>query len=372
MPYTDHVSPADVDLLLGETTGPSVSIHLPTSLVTQDTDKDRIVLKNLRSEAFDQLVARGLRRPDAEAVLLPVDAVLEDDGFWPYLSDGLAIYCSPDVHTLHRLPVRFEPEVRVGDRFHLRPLIPLLSEGGVFFVIAVSEQRVRLFEGTRQHLKPVEVPGLPTDMTGALARLGREPGRQPHRRWQGDEGQKLLYRMFFEQIDRALRPEYRQHGDPLVFAGVEYLFPIFRDAICYRKLLDTFVSGNVDRMAVDDLHARAWPLVEPVFAAPRQAAIASYRALQGTGRTSADLATILGAAHDGRVQTLFVQESATVFGTFDEARRDLEVHETAGPQDLDLIARAARWAYGTGATIFAGESPEIPEAAPLAAVFRYA
>jgi hypothetical protein len=372
VPYTDHVNPADIDLLLEAQEGPCVSFHLPTSVVTRETEQDRIVLKNLRAEAFEQLTGRGLRRPDADAILLPVDALLEDEGFWPYLSDGLAIYCSPDVHTVHRLPLRFEPAVRVGDRFHLRPLIPLLSQGGVFFVITVSQQRVRLFEGTRHHLAPIEVPGLPADMTSALGRLGREPGREPLRRWQGDEGQKLLYRMYFEQIDRALRPQYRQHADPLVFAGVDYLFPIFRDAVCYPGLLDGFVTGNVDQMSADDLHARAWPLVEPVFEQPRQAAIASFRALEGTGRTSTDPETILTAARDGRIQTLFLQQSASLFGSFDEAGRTLEIHEPAGPQELDLIARAARWAYGTGATLFTGEPPEIPADSPLAAIFRYA
>lgn len=372
MPHTDHVSTDDIDLLLEAQAVPCVSFHLPTSAFTRETDQDQIILKNLRSEAFEQMTAMGLRRPDAEAILLPVDVLLEDASFWPYLSDGLAIYCSPDVHAIHRLPIRFEPVVRVGDRFHLRPLIPLLSESGVFFVITVSQQQVRLYEGTRHHLEPVEVPGLPADMTSALGRLGRERGREPLRRWQGDEGQKLLYRMYFEQLDRALRPEYHRHNDPLIFAGVDYLFPIFKNAICYRKLLDRFVSGNVDKMTPVELHARAWPLVEPVFTEARQTAIATFRALEGTGRTSTDPKTILGAALDGRIQTLFLQDSATLFGAFDEARRVVEIHDTAGSQDLDLMAQAARWAYGTGAALFTGEAAEIPVATPLAATFRYA
>lgn len=372
MPYTDHIAAEDVDLLLAEQEGPCVSIHLPTSVVTQDTDKDRIVLKNLRAEAFEQLSGRGLRRPDAEAVLWSVDDILEDESFWPYLSDGLAIYTSRRVHAVYRLPVRFEPDVRIGDRFHLRPLIPLLTEDGVFFIVAVSQNRVRLFEGTRHHVQPIEVEGLPADMAEALRRRGRDPDREPLRRWQGDEGQKLLYRTYFQQIDRALRREYREHADPLVFAGVDYLFPIFRDAVSYRKLLDQPITGNPDQMSAAELHAKAWPIVEPVLAQPRRAALASYRALQGTGRTSTDLETILGAALDGRVQALFVRQSAILFGIFDEARRTLEVHDLPGAHDLDLVARAARWAYGTGAEIFAGEPPEIPEDTPLAAVFRYA
>lgn len=372
MAYTDRILERDIDELLADHAGPCVSIYLPTSVITEDTDKDRIRLKNLRSEAFDQLTARGLRRPDAEAILLPVDDILEDDSFWPYLSDGLAIYASPGMHAHYRVPMSPPPTVRVGDRFHLKPLLPLLTEDGVFHIVAVSQSEVRLLEGTRHHVTPIEIGGAPGNMAEALRRRGRDPGRAPLRRWQGDEGQKLLYRQFFTQIDRALRPEYGRHGAPLVFAGVDYLFPIYREAAAYRYLVDAYIAGNPDQMTARELHARAWPIVEPVFARPRQDALQTYRSLQGSGRTSADLETILGAALDGRVDTLFVDLSADVSGTFDETRRIIAVHEEPEPGDRDLAAQAARWAFGTGARIFAGELPEIPEGGPVAAIFRYA
>lgn len=372
MPYTDHLRDDDMDRLLGETTGPCVSVYLPTSPVTQHTDKDRITLKNLRGEAFDRLQDQGVGRSDAEAILLPVDDILEDDGFWPYLSDGLAIFSSPRTHAVYRLPLSPAPSVGVGERFILKPLIPLLTEDGLFHIIAVSQDEVRLFEGTRHHVSEVHLDTLPGNIADALRMRGREPGRGPLRRWQGDEGQKLLYRKFFLQIDRALRPYYGSHSDPLVLAGVDYLFPIFREACSYRHLAEEAIVGNPEHLTAADLHAKAWPIVEPIFARPRREALETYRALQGTGRTSDDLETILGAALDGRVATLFVSLRAEPFGTFDPAARTAEVRDAPQPGDVDLAAQAARWAYGTGAEIFGGEPPDIPEGGPVAAVFRYA
>lgn len=371
MPYTDHIAADDIDRLVGDHAGPCVSIYLPTSVITEDTDKDRIRLKNLRSEAFDQLTGRGLRRPDAEAILLPVDDLLEDDSFWPYLSDGLAIFASPEMHALYRVPMAPPPGVRVGDRFHLKPLLPLLTEDGVFHIVAVSQSEVRLLEGTRHHVTPVEIGGAPGNMADALRRRGRDPDRAPLRRWQGDEGKAAVPSVLHAGRSRApagVRQTWRAAG----VRGVDYLFPIYREATAYRYLVDQPISGNPDQMTASELHARAWPIVAPVFARPRQEALQAYRSLQGSGRTSTDLETILGAALDGRVDTLFVELSAEVFGAFDPTRRTMTVHGEPQPGDRDLAAQAARWAFGTGARIFAGEPPEIPEGGPLAAIFRYA
>ncbi|MGH6885279.1 MAG: hypothetical protein ACREGK_04310, partial [Geminicoccales bacterium] len=237
MHHTDHISQDDIDRLLGETTGPCVSIYLPTTPITPHTDQDQIRLKNLRAEAFERLTARGIRRPDAEAILLPVDEVLEDRGFWPYLSDGLAIFCSPATHALFRVPLSPQSTIDVGERFLLKPLLPLLTEDGIFYVLAISENQTRLFEGTRHHVAEVQLKDLPASMSAALALRGRDPDRLPMRRWQGDEGQKILYRKYFLQIDRALRPLYGDFSDPLVIAGVEYLVPIFREASSYLHLV---------------------------------------------------------------------------------------------------------------------------------------
>jgi Bacterial archaeo-eukaryotic release factor family 3 len=260
----------------------------------------------------------------------------------------------------------------VGDRFLLKPLLPLLTEDGIFYVLAISENQARLFEGTRHHIGEIHLEGLPAHMTAALAMRGRDPGQLPHRRWQGDEGQKVLYRKYFLQIDRALRPLYGNFSDPLVIAGVDYLVPIFREASSYRHLVAAGISGNPEHLGAQELHAKAWPIVEPVLAEPRRAALERYHALRGTDRVSDDLETVMTAALDGRVESLFLNLAVTISGVFDPAIRSAVVHDTPQPGDVDLSAAAARWAYRTGAEIFAGEPPAVPEGSSIAAVFRYA
>ena len=141
-----------------------------------------------------------------------------------------------------------------------------------------------------------------------------------------------------------------------MIAGVDYLLPIFREASSYRHLVVQEIPGNPEHLSAQELHAKAWPIVEPILAEPRRAALEKYRALRGTGQTSDDLETVLSAALDGRVESLFLN-LAIAYGVFDHAARSAIVRDAPEPGDVDLSARAARWAYRTGADIFGGEPP---------------
>lgn len=54
------------------------------------------------------------------------------------------------------------------DRFHLKPLLQLLSGDGQFYILALSQNQVRLFQGNRYHVSGVELTDLPTSMAEAL------------------------------------------------------------------------------------------------------------------------------------------------------------------------------------------------------------
>ncbi len=117
---------------------------------------------------------------------------------------------------------------------------------------------------------------------------------------------------------------------------------------------------------------KAWPLVEPLLDAPWREALERLDSLRGTDRVTDDVATILGAAYDGRVQTLFLDLEANVFGTFDFETRDTVVHGAdAGVKGDDLASLAGRWVYDRGGEVYATTNAELPDGTPLAAIMRY-
>ena len=373
MPHTDPLSLGDLDALLDERSGPCVSIFLPTSRVTRNTEADRIRLKNFRAQAFERLMAEHeLRRPDAEALLEPLDELLDDGGFWPYLSDGLAVFLSPASHAVFRVRQSFEPHLALGERFVIKPLLPLLTGDGTYYVLALSANAVSIYSGSREGAAKMSVRDLPANMFEALEALGRDGTRHPNKLWEGDDGDKILYRKYFRTVDRALRRLYGTQSAPLVLAGVEYLLPIFREVCSYRYVLSEGIHGNPEELTPEQIHGAAWPLVEPILDAPRREALEQLRALRGSTRVTADLKTILAAAYDGRVQTLLLEVDADLYGTFEPGTRELRV---TGPKpgngDVELCGRAARWVHQRGGEVFSATHAEIPGEEPLVAVMRY-
>ena len=104
---------------------------------------------------------------------------------------------------------------------------------------------------------------------------------------------------------------YGNSRAPLVLAGVEYVRAIYRDVNTYPHLLEAGISGSPDRTSTEELHTRAWALMEPHFARERDNAAAAYREALGTGRASASFGDVLTAAEAGRIEVLFVPTGAS-------------------------------------------------------------
>ena len=123
---------------------------------------------------------------------------------------------------------------------------------------------------------------------------------------------------------------------------------IYRGVSRYAPLAPGGVAGNPERSRPDELHARAWPLVEPLFKQARQAALARFRQLAGTGRTSTNLAEILPAVSQGRVEILFVATDRQQWGTFDDEPLGTALRDAERGNEDPLTGRR-REAYSGGA-----------------------
>ena len=177
--------------------------------------------------------------------------------------------------------------------------------------------------------------------------------------------------LFRSKINEALPAALTGGSSPLVLAGVEYLFPLYRAANSYPHLLEGGIPGNPDELAPEALHAKAWPLVEPAFASARENAAAQYGRLAGTGQTTTDVREAILAASYGLVAVLFVANGVQVWGSFNPATNKGQVSPLPGPGDEDLLDLTAIKTILSGGTVYAVAPEQVPEQAPLAALFRY-
>jgi hypothetical protein len=119
----------------------------------------------------------------------------------------------------------------------------------------------------------------------------------------------------------------------------------------------------------------AWEIVEPVLNAGRQKAWNLYGDLKGTGRASSRYDEILPAAHDGRIDTLFVARGVRLWGSYDEKNRKVRLEENQDDQNSasgeDLLGLAAAQTFLNGGQVYAVPQQEVPDGQAMAAVFRY-
>jgi hypothetical protein len=366
---------------------PRVTIYMPTFRAGVETQQNPIRLKNLLRSVQEKLVESGMESTDAAELMTPVRELVDDQAFWQTQSDGLAIFRSPEVFRAYRLPATLDELALVNDRFHLKPLFTLLAEDQPFYVLAISLKSIRLIAATRHHAEELEIPGVPQSLTEALGDLTRRysqfqvgtssktVARSPifHGHGTGEDNLKAEIVQFFNLADKALL-KYMDRDVPVVLAGVEYLLPRYKETTEHPQVLDEGLTGNAEGLSPEELRDMAWEIVEPVLTADRRKAAGRYGDLQGTGRASSRYEEILPAAHDGRIDTLFVARGVRLWGTYDEKKREVRLQEDqdrAQRGGEDLLDLAAVKTFLNGGKVFAVPQQEVPDGQAMAAVFRY-
>lgn len=362
-----------------------VSIYMPTHRSGEHTKQDPIRLRNLLKKAEAKLIQAGLRTVDAKKLLQPARELQGYSPFWRHLADGLAMFIASDLMHDYRLPFPFEELVVVGRRFHVKPLLPLLTGDGQLFILALSQNGVRLLRGTRYSVAEIELEDVPAGLAETLRHddRGRPIQSHPHQtggrsreatffgHGVGAERDKKHILRYFRQIDQGVREALPDAATPLVLAGVEYLFPLYREASTYPRLLEQGIPGSPEELSAEDLHRGAWAIAQPDFLKVRRQSAGLYRHLAGSERASAEIERIIPAAHQGRVEVLFAALEVQRWGRFDPEASQITFYERPEPGAEDLLDYAALHTLIHEGTVYAVERREVPDQEVCAAIFRY-
>lgn len=386
----------ELKALVESAEGTCVSIFMPVTREPDRQDENRITLKNLLRQAREHLAAydAALRVPDVQRLLQPAEDLLGSGRVWADQGTGLALFLAPDFSQIYSLPLEFEELVVVGKRFHLKPLLPLFTNNNRFYILALSQNEVRLFQARRYNIDEIELESVPTSLAEALPY--EDPEKQLQHRtsrkisgatspdgapiFHGHEAsaqKKGVIRRYFREVDAGLRTLLANEDAPLVLAAVSYLIPIYRDANTYSHVVEDGIPGNPEELKPAELRQRAWEVVGPRFAQAQAEAAERFRQLANAGQASNDISEIIPAAYYGRVDTLFTTLNRQQWGTFDHATGDVRLHSEPGPGLQDLLDVAAIRTFLNSGTVYAVDAGAVPrveaarEPSLLAAIFRY-
>jgi hypothetical protein len=349
-----------------------VSIYLPTTPLTQDVVRSHTELKNLSKQAFVQLEDAGFDKRRLALMRERMDDLLEDGAFWRLQANSLAVLMTPDDLRTFRLANKLRESVEVSDRFHLKPLLRAVAFPHTAFVLAISENAVRLVEvSADSNPQDVPVPGLPKDAAGAVHKSTLN-SRSPTGRIQGSEGQKVRLAQYARIVDAAMRPLLAGLDVPLILAASQPLASIYRSVNSYPGLLAEGVMHTGDRTSNIDLAAAARPVLDRRYAEDLKTVRQRFEERASAGRTYTELDDVARASTFGAVDTLLVDIEASVHGTIDESSGALTLAEAAGPSSYDVLDEIAGRVIGSGGRVLAVRSSDIPGGGPIAALLRYA
>ncbi|MCJ7622523.1 MAG: hypothetical protein MUO76_03395 [Anaerolineaceae bacterium] len=388
----DILTKTDLEQLMHEEQQWCVSIYMPTHRTGVETQQDPIRMKNLLSEAEKRLSDQGFGARDVQKMLEPASKLLQASYFWQHQSDGLAIFLSGDSAHTYRLPLSFEELVMVDDHFYIKPLLPLITGDGQFYILALSQNEIRLLNCTRYGVSEVNTGQLVGDLDEANAFDGHQASLQIHSsgtaggitgshavtfHGQGggsDESAKNDLLRYFHLVEDSLTEFLQGDRVPLVLAGVEYLLPIYKEANTYPYMIDMVIKGNPDLVSTDELHKSAWEIIRPHFQIAQEEAFAFYQQLAGqkSKRAVDTLEKILPAAIQGRVETLFVAAGMQQWGVIIPVTNEIEIHDQPELGDDDLLDLAAVQTYLKGGKVYIMEQGNLPSGDnSAAAVLRY-
>jgi len=374
--------------LIAAQQAPCLSLYQPTHRTHPANAQDHIRFGNLLKKLEESLLLNYPNEKTA-AMLKPFKALVDDNEFWKYNLDGLAVFAAPGFFKVVRMQRPVSELVVAANSFHLKPLRRALQTVDRFHVLGLAMDRIVLFEGNRDaldELKPAE--GVPLTITDALGEELTEKhqtvasygGRGGHggagemRHGHGgksDEMDKDVER-FFRTVDRAITEHHtKPSGHSLVLAALPEHQAVFRRVSHNARLLQEAVAIDPTGVDPDKLRRLVWEAVEPRYHAHVRTLVEQFGTAKAQGLGSDDLMDVAEAAAAGRVGTVLVDADQAIAGRLDTTTGKVIFDSLLDPRVDDLLDELSELVAERGGTVMVVPGEVMPTKTGVAATYRY-
>jgi hypothetical protein len=369
-----------------------VSIFIPahSSGVEVNKQHDAIVFKNNLQKARKVLLDNGLQQRDADSLLKPAFDLIDDREFWNNQSEGLAVFVAEGFSKVIKLPFKLKEELFVNSTFYVVPLLPVMSENEHFFLLLLSKKDANIYRGDGFGMELLEIEGLPNGMDDVI-HFEEKNARQTMRRAGGGAGRDAIngggsyhghgsgladepeyIAQYLKEVDQTLWLELLANEKaPLILAGTEGIIGQYRSISKYKNVVESMLSGNFDHEDKTTIYQKVKEIAAPLFEENTRKALKTFYENSTGELTSSIPEDVIPASFYAQISDLFVVRDAHIWGKFDQASNELEIHEELQPGDTCLVNKAVVQTIKNGGSVHVLDPERMPAQSNIAAFMRF-
>ena len=358
--------------------GPCVTILLPPYRPGDSAGTAATALRSHVQVAAKQLAERSVGKSAIAELLDPIEKLAESSAG---SHRSQLILRSPGAVRQFFLVQPMKDALRVGGCFSIRRLLPQLGCSPVFYLLAISKARVDLLRCSNFQAESVKLPGgVESTLIEALeleqpdhtlvnrSSAGAFVGTMKGVRF-GTGGERENTRGhltdFYKSVDRGVQEVIGNSGAPLILAGVDEDVSFYRAASTARGLLRKSIPGSPSLERDEpEILKQAYEILRGDLIEQQTAAVRAARERSDPARFATDPGAILRAAFEGRVERLYINESAEMPYVFERG-----TYHSWGQEDLLNLAAVQTLIHHGSAWELPASS--LPEKAAAAAVLRF-
>jgi hypothetical protein len=341
-------------------TYPCVTIILPTHRTSPDNKQDSIRLKNLITETHTRLSEEFSKR-DLTGLEKNLERISEIDH--NFNKEGLVIFINDEIFEYERLLFTPEERVIIDETFATRDIIRAMHKAENYYVLMLSRQKVRLFEGYLTQVHEINNADFPIS-NDTLYETSAEMRSVSHR-------EDDLIEEFFNRADKSFKEVYADNPASVILMGVD------RNITHYTTICDTpsMIIGGIptggDDAAAHEVAQLAWPVAREFFAQRSVEAIETLERSISENKFESDIQLIYKAITEGRGDTLYTESTFFQPAIVDNGKISLvDDSKLPGVTD-DIVDELAELTLQFGGKVVFCEDGALEKYQRIALVTRY-
>jgi hypothetical protein len=374
---SEKLAGEDVMTLLRERGNICISVIVPTHRLSSERKVDRYEVEKLASHA-KLLLQNKYTESEGKPLVAALDAAVRSLDY-NHNTEGLGIFISKNVQMVVRFPFPVREKVMVGDNFEIRDVVYMTKYAVPYYVLMLSEKRIRLFQGQGSSLLEIKGEQFPFEYRETYEyntpSRGSSTFNAQMRSFEHDKSTLEHVRIsdFFRAADGILG-EYLVPGNILVLMGVEKSLSLFEQTTDHKDHIMGKIQGNYDHQSLSELHRL---VDEPISNFRRKCwtdAVESFRERIGEGLGVTGIQDIWTVVQEGRGRTLLVEKDFKIpgfvehhNGHFLELRPPVESHDILPDAVDELIEKVLT----TGGDILFTDNDALAEYHGMALITRY-